>query len=150
MNKLRRRRPGYTLLEMLIVLAIIGLIVALVGPRLSAQLDRSKVTAAKVQLRSLSAALETMRLDLGRYPSETEGLEILLQPPGDLGAPGASWQGPYLETDSGAPPLDPWGRPYVYEAPLNPDARPKIVTLGADGKVGGTGNSADLQSRSGG
>ncbi len=132
---------GYTLLEVLVVLTIIALIATLVGPRLLAQLDRSKVTAARVQARALASALETMRLDLGRYPSAEEGLAALVERPEVDTEFGEIWQGPYLD---GALPNDPWGRPYVYAPPATPDARPGVVSLGADGREGGEGLNADI------
>jgi general secretion pathway protein G len=127
---------GFTLLEMLVVLVIIGLVAAFVGPRLMTQLDRSKATAARVQIRSLSSSLETMRLDLGRYPDAREGLALLVSPSGG----NDGWQGPYLDTGI---PQDPWGRPYIYE-PAPGLERPRIVSLGADGAPGGDGQAADI------
>lgn len=142
-NTVKRRigERGYTLLEVLIVLTIIALVAALVGPRLISQLDRSKVTAANVQLRSLSSALETMRIDLGRYPTAQEGLALLVEPPAALREAGEVWAGPYLET---AVPNDPWGRPFLYAPPARNDGRPRIGTLGADGQEGGEGLDADI------
>jgi len=139
----RRARPferGYTLLEVLIVLSIIALVAALVGPRLMSQLDRSRGTAAEVQMRSLISALETMRLDIGRYPTAEEGLQTLTAAPREEEA-AIRWRGPYLET---AAPPDPWGRPYIYTPPATRDARPRISTLGADGVEGGDGIDTDL------
>ena len=141
----RRRRAlaskaGYSLLEILIVLAIIALIAALVGPRLFAQFDKSKVTAARVQVKSLAAAVETMRLDIGRYPTAAEGLGLLNAAPGGAVA---NWSGPYL---SGGVPKDPWGHDYSYAAPEAEGQEPKVVSLGADGKPGGSGNAADIAS----
>jgi len=130
-------RAGYSLLEVLIVLAIIALIATLVGPRLLNQLDRSKVTAAKAQIRSLETALETFRLDLGRYPNAAEGLNSLTVAPGGL----EGWMGPYL---NGKVPADPWERPYTYTAPAGPDQEPVIMSLGADGQPGGDGLDADI------
>lgn len=136
----RAAQAGFSLLEVLIVLAIIALVASVVGPRLMAQFDRSKVTAAMIQLRALSSALETMRLDLGRYPSADEGLALLVaQPPRTDG--GDAWRGPYLESDV---PLDPWGRPFVYEPGEDPLQRPRLVSLGADGAPGGSGLAADV------
>lgn len=136
----RRRLAGYSLLEILIVLAIIALIAALVGPRLFAQLDHAKVTTARVQVKSLETALSTMELDIGRYPTEGEGLKLLVD--GDRkAAPG--WNGPYL---SGALPNDPWGRPYVYDPPTDRAHPPRVHSLGADGKPGGEGDAADIYS----
>lgn len=136
----RRGERGYSLLEVLIVLTIIALVAALVGPRLIAQLDRSKVTAARVQVRTLASALETMRIDIGRYPTTQEGLALLVAPP--TGArEAASWAGPYLDAEV---PSDPWGGAYIYDAPREDFARPRIASLGADGEVGGTGLAADI------
>jgi len=137
----RAARRGFTLLEVLIVLAIIALVAAVVGPRLMAQFDRSKVTAAGVQARSLASALETMRLDLGRYPSADEGLDLLVQAPQSGSDASGLWQGPYL---NGKLPLDPWSRAYVYEPSADENQSPRIVSLGADGKPGGTGLAADI------
>ena len=136
----RKRKPGreggFSLLEILIVLMIIAMITTLVGPRLMSQLDRSKSQTAKVQARSLLTALDTMRLDLGRYPSNEEGLSLLTTAP----TGGDNWVGPYL---SGALPMDPWGRPYIYR--LSPDGQTaEIGSLGSDGREGGTGNAADI------
>ena len=139
----RRAKAGYSLLEILIVLTIIALIAALVGPRLFAQLDRSKVTTARVQARSLESALETMRVDINRYPTQQEGLALLMQAdPKTV----TGWAGPYL---GAAVPNDPWGRPYLYEPPKSEDRQPAVVSLGADGKPGGAGNSADVRNTAG-
>jgi general secretion pathway protein G len=136
-------KGGYSLLEILIVLTIIALIAALVGPRLFAQLDRSKVTTARVQVRALETALATMRLDLGRDPTQSEGLDLLVK--ADRNAV-AGWSGPYL---SGGLPLDPWGHAYVYQPPSDDQQSAKVISLGSDGKVGGTGNAADIQNQAG-
>jgi general secretion pathway protein G len=130
-------KRGYSLLEILIVLSIIALIAALVGPRLFAQLDKSKVVAARVQMKSIKSSLETMRLDINRYPTKEEGLGLLMT----KSEAASNWSGPYL---SGTLPKDPWGRDYLYEAPTTDVPEPKIKTLGADGKPGGTGNDADI------
>nr|WP_183212327.1 type II secretion system major pseudopilin GspG [Brevundimonas variabilis] len=144
----RSSRSGFSLLEILVVLAIIALIAAVVGPRLFAQLDRSKTTTARLQIRSLEAALETMRLDIGRLPTEQEGLDVLIQAdPSQV----AGWAGPYLDK---ALPSDPWARPYVYVpppadatgAPGAPDSRARVISYGADGAVGGEGVNADVNS----
>ena len=135
-----RGKAGYSLLEILIVLAIIALIAALVGPRLFAQFDKSKVTAARVQVKSLESAIETMRLDIGRYPTAAEGLGLLDAAPGE-GV--ANWSGPYL---AGGVPKDPWGHPYAYTPPTGEGVEPKVVSYGADGRPGGSGNAADIES----
>ena len=131
-------KAGYSLLEILIVLAIIALIAAFVGPRLFAQLDHAKVTSARVQVQSLETALQTMELDIGRYPTPGEGLELLVK--ADPKAV-AGWNGPYL---SGALPNDPWGRPYVYDPAVDAAHAPTVHSLGSDGKPGGEGNAADI------
>lgn len=144
----RLERAGYSLLEILVVLAIIAMIAAVVGPRLFAQLDRSKAQTARLQIRSLEAGLETMRLDIGRLPTQQEGLNLLVQ--GDPGQT-AGWAGPYLDKDL---PPDPWARPYVYVAPSAeatgapgaPDARARVISYGADGQEGGEGINADVNS----
>lgn len=144
----RLRRAGYSLLEILVVLSIIALIAAVVGPRLFAQLDKSKSQTARLQIRALEAALETMRLDIGRLPTEQEGLNLLMQADAQQ-VPG--WSGPYLDK---ALPSDPWARPYVYVAPTPaadttsgaPDNRARVISLGADGQEGGEGVNADVNS----
>lgn len=133
-----RAKRGYSLLEVLIVLSIIALIVAIVGPRLLGQLDRSKVTAARVQARALETALDTLRLDIGRYPTQEEGLSLLVKadPKRVVG-----WYGPYLGS---ALPQDPWGNPYGFRPGADEDARPEVFSLGSDGKPGGKGLAADI------
>lgn len=147
-SRQRSSRSGYSLLEILVVLAIIALIAAVVGPRLFAQLDRSKTRTALLQIRSLEAALETMRLDIGRLPTEQEGLALLVQADAQSVS---GWYGPYLDR---ALPSDPWGRPYIYRAPPAdasgapgaPEARAEVLSYGADGAEGGQGVNADVSS----
>jgi general secretion pathway protein G len=134
----RSARPGYSLMEILIAVAIIALLATLVAPRLFGQLDRSRVTAAETQIRMIETALDTMRLDIGRYPSEQEGLGLLIAPSEGVSA---MWTGPYL--DDGVP-NDPWGRPYLY-APASALAdRGQVFSYGADGEEGGEGLDADI------
>lgn len=136
----RRTAKGFTLLEMLVVLVIVGLLVGLVGPRLFSKVDSAKVQTATAQVKLLRGAVETMRLDTNTYPTEAQGLNLLVRAPSDATL-AARWKGPYLE---GAVPLDPWGNPYRY-APPESSAKPFLLySLGADGKPGGTGNDADL------
>jgi len=135
-----RRITGFTLLEMIVVLVIIGLIMGLVGPRLFSQADRAKVQTAETQVRMLRGALETMRLDIGRFPSEQEGLQLLT----DAGnAPDVQqrWRGPYLEEGV---PRDPWGNAYQYSPRPAGTHAFTLYSLGADGQPGGSGNDADI------
>ena len=117
---------GFTLVEMLVVIPIIGLIMGLVGPRVLSYLSDSKVKTARIQIQGFSAALDLYYLDSGRYPSASEGLAALVQKPGGA----AVWNGPYLKANS--VPNDPWGRPYVYRVPGQHGAY-DIVSLGPDG-----------------
>lgn len=133
----RKTRSGYSLMEVLIAVAIIAVLATLVGPRLLGQLDRSKVTAATTQIRMIETALDTMRLDIGRYPTEEEGLG-LLQTSNE--AVSAMWSGPYLD---GGLPQDPWGRPYQYRVGGDSD-RGQVFSYGADGEEGGSGLDADI------
>lgn len=136
----RARSRGFTLLEMLVVLVIIGLIASLVGPRLFSRVDASKVQVADTQVRMLRGAIETFHLEVGRLPTTEEGLSALSTPPADERAK-ARWRGPYLDE---AVPADPWGNPYVYSMPGR-DGRPfALYSLGADGQPGGEGNDADV------
>lgn len=143
-RRARRREAGFSMMEILIVLAIMAVIAALVGPRLFNQLDNSKVTAAKTQVRTLESALSTMRLEIGRYPTESEGLRLLVDRPGDEQTRSA-WRGPYLDDDL---PDDPWGQPYKYAVPESEfegyDAKPVVYSLGQDNRPGGQGPDADI------
>ena len=133
---------GFSLLEMLVVLAIMALVAALVAPRLFNQVDKSKLTVANTQINSIATALDTMRLDIGRYPTEAEGLGLLVEKPSQEVS---GWFGPYLEGDV---PTDPWGRAYVYKLSEGDQAgfanRPYVYSLGADGEQGGNGLDQDL------
>jgi general secretion pathway protein G len=130
---------GYTLVEMLVVLAIIGLIVGLVGPRVIGQLSDSKVKAARIQIEALAAALDLYYLDTGRYPASSDGLSALVQKPDGA----SNWNGPYLK--SNAVPNDPWARPYVYVFP-GQHGTYDIMSLGPEGREGGTGGAATIVS----
>ncbi len=136
-----RLRAGYSLMEVLIAVAIIATLAALVAPRLFGQLDSSKQAAALTQIRMVETALDTMRLDLGRYPSQEEGLVLLVAPSADVGG---SWNGPYMD---GGLPQDPWGTPYRYEAGEDLSRRGRVISLGADGQPGGEGLNADIDPR---
>ncbi len=131
---------GFTLLEMLVVLVIVGLLVGLVGPRLFSKVDQSKVTTARTQVKLLRGAVESLRLDIGRYPTVEEGLQLLTRRPDDP-ALAARWRGPYLDD---ALPADPWSTPYQYAVP-GADGQPfALYSLGADAKPGGEGDAQDI------
>jgi general secretion pathway protein G len=128
---------GFTLLELLVVMVIIGLLAGFVAPRYFAQVGRSQVKVAKAQIDALDKALDQFRLDVGRYPSSEEGLQALVaQPSGE-----EKWAGPYLKKGV---PMDPWGRPYVYQTPGTHGGDFDLLSYGKDGRPGGTGEDADL------
>jgi general secretion pathway protein G len=130
-------QQGFTLVEMLVVITIIGLIMGLIGPRVLNYLSESKVKAAKIQLQSFGGALDLFYLDAGRFPSTAEGLTALVQR-----TPGVdAWNGPYLK--GGSVPTDPWSHPYVYRSPGERGPY-EIMSYGSDGQEGGSGIAADI------
>jgi general secretion pathway protein G len=130
---------GFTLIEILVVITIIGLLMSLVGPRVLTYLSESKVKAATIQVQSFAGSLDLFYLDLGHYPSTAEGLTALVQrPAGETG-----WNGPYLA--KGYVPNDPWGHPYIYRSPSEHGPY-EIVSLGSSGKEGGTGTAVAVKS----
>jgi general secretion pathway protein G len=135
----RSAQHGFTLIEMLVVISIIGLIMALVGPRVLNYLSESKTKTAKIQIESFASSLDLYFLDAGRYPTGPEGLTALVQKPGNI----ASWNGPYLKGT--VVPVDPWGHPYVYRAPGQHGAY-DIISYGSDGQEGGIGAAGDITS----
>jgi general secretion pathway protein G len=131
------RAKGFTLLELLVVIAIIGLLAAYVGPRYFSQIGKSETTTAKAQIDAFSKALDTYRLDTGRFPSTEQGLNALMVAPGGT----TKWNGPYLGK---ALPNDPWGRAYIYQAPGAGGRDYDVLSYGKDGVPGGTAEDADL------
>jgi general secretion pathway protein G len=130
---------GFTLIEMLVVLVIIGLVMGLVGPQVLNYLSDARVKAAKLQIEAFGSALDLYYLDVGRYPTANDGLNALVRRPGGVEV----WNGPYLK--GGSVPLDPWGHSYVYRSPAE-RAPYEIISLGSDGHEGGTGSGADIRS----
>lgn len=127
---------GFTLLELLVVMVIIGLLASYVGPRYFSQIGKSEVKTAQMQIESLSKALDQYRLDVGRYPSTEQGLVALNERPGGE----ARWSGPYLKKEV---PLDPWGKPYVYRQP-GEHGDFDLLSFGKDGVPGGSGEAKDI------
>ena len=130
---------GFTLVEILVVITIIGLIMGLVGPRVLSYLGESKAKAAKIQIESFGSALDLYYLDNGRYPTTSEGLAALVQRSGTS----RTWNGPYLK--GSVVPTDPWGQPYLYRSP-GEHGPYDVVSYGSDGQEGGTGTAADITS----
>lgn len=129
---------GYTLLELLVVLVVLGLLVAVATPQVMRMLSGAKSDAAKLQIASLKTALEYYQLDVGIYPTTEQGLKALTERPAEV----EGWNGPYIQKDDHA--VDPWGKPYRYESPGKRTATFDIYTLGADAKAGGEGDDADV------
>jgi len=136
MHGLHPKQRGFTLLELLVVIVIIGLLAGYVAPRYFSQVGRSEIQVARAQIESLDKALDQFRLDMRRYPSAEEGLQALVTKPENAPA----WSGPYLKKSV---PTDPWGRPYVYRTP-GQKGEFDLFSYGRDGKPGGTGDDADI------
>lgn len=134
----RRCERGFTLVELLVVILIIGLLTGIVAPRFMSQISRSEATAARAQIDAFEKALDAYRIDMGRYPSTSEGLQALVISPG---AP-HRWRGPYLK---GGVPLDPWGSAYQYSSPGASGKEFDLVSLGRDRASGGAGDDADIR-----
>jgi general secretion pathway protein G len=137
----RRARPGFTLLELIVVIIVLALLAGLVAPQIFGRLSEAKSTTAKTQLELFGTALDNYRLDNGAYPTTEQGLEALRTKPVQGPVP-LNWRGPYLRK---AVPLDPWGRPYLYRSPgeRNPGGY-DLSSLGMDGRTGGAGEDTDI------
>lgn len=135
-RRLPQARRGFTLLELLVVMVIIGLLAGYVGPRYFAQIGKSEIKAARAQIDSLDKALEQFRLDTGHFPTTEQGLPALITRPANE----SRWDGPYLKKDV---PLDPWGNHYVYKMP-GEHGDFDLLSFGKDGQSGGTAESADI------
>jgi general secretion pathway protein G len=136
-RNIRRRTAGMTILEILVVLSIIAMIAAVVGPRLISYLGRAKSETASLQIKQLGNAVQLFYIDMGRYPTASEGLSVLMESP----AGDTTWSGPYMQ--SGDALKDPWGRDYLYAEPGD-GGMFGITSFGRDGVRGGTGEDTDL------
>lgn len=137
----RTRAKGFTLLELLVVMVIIGLLAGYVGPRYFSQIGKTERSTARAQIEGLSRALDTYRLDVGHYPTTEQGLAALSTAPANE----AKWAGPYLQKGL---PADPWGRAYVYRQPSATAGQDyDLMSLGKDGQAGGEGDAADVSYR---
>lgn len=135
------RRGGFTLIEIMVVVAVIAVLGALVAPNVFRHLGSAKDATARAQIEMIGAALDAYRLDNGRYPTTEQGLEALWNPPTQQPRP-QNWRGPYLQK---AVPLDPWGNPYIYQSPAQYSRGGyDLMSLGADGQPGGEGEDADI------
>lgn len=138
MRKLKRFSAGFTMMELLIVLVIIGLLAALVGPILFQRINPAKQSVARAQMENFMTALDNYFIDNGQFPNTQQGLSVLrTKPEGN-----EKWNGPYLKKEI---PKDPWGNPYQYRSPGR-NGGYEIASLGADGKEGGEGENADINS----
>lgn len=134
------RHRGFTLLELLVVMVILGLLAGYVAPKYFAQVGKSETKAARAQIEALEKSFDMYRLDTGHYPSTEQGLQALVvRPPNE-----PKWNGPYLKK---AVPMDPWGRPYIYKFPSEHGVDYDIVSLGKDGRPGGEADNADVSNR---
>lgn len=131
-----KNQKGFTLLELLVVIVIIGLLASYVGPRYFSQIGKSEVATARAQIEAFSKALDHYRIDIGQYPSTEQGLAALVSRPGSE----PKWNGPYLQK---AAPADPWGKQYIYRSP-GESGDYDLLTYGKDGTPGGTGEAADI------
>lgn len=138
-SKERKSEKGFSLIELIVVLVILGLLAAVVAPRVYDKLARGKEQIAKIQIKELEGALQLFSFDVGRYPNTSEGMDALVRNPGNL----ESWRGPYLgKTEL---PKDPWGKPYIYRCP-GQHGDYDLFSYGPDGVEGGEGENSDIAS----
>ena len=137
MSRSTRTQPGFTLVELMVVLVILAMLTAIAAPRVTKYLSKAKVQTAHIQVDALSSAVDAFVIDVGRAPTDTEGLKSLLTSPSDTPA----WDGPY--TKKSASLIDPWGRPYLYRHP-GQHGDFDVYTLGADNREGGEGDAGDI------
>jgi general secretion pathway protein G len=135
--RINRTQAGFSLMELLVALVILALVMGIVAPRVIGYLSRAKSQTAEAQVKNMQGALDLFLMDVGRYPTESEGLEALMEEP----AGSAGWAGPYLEEE--AVPMDPWGKPYLYSS-TEDGLRVRVYSLGRDGTEGGEGEDADI------
>lgn len=141
MTNASRRRIGFTLLELVVVIIVLGLLAAIVAPQILGRVSDARTTAAQTQVALLGTALDSYRLDNGSYPTTEQGLAALRERPTHAPAP-TNWRGPYLRKDV---PLDPWGKPYLYRSPGERNATGyDLSSLGRDAKTGGEGEDKDV------
>lgn len=136
-----RRAPGFTLIEMLVVIVIIGVLAAVVAPRFFGRTDDAKIAAARAQISNFALALDAYQLDNGRYPTTDQGLKALVEKPSSAPLPD-NWRGPYLSKKE--LPLDPWKNPYGYTCPGVHSPDYDLFSGGKDGRLGGSGDNADI------
>jgi len=137
-KKILKSQKGFTLIELIVVAAIIALLAGLVVPQFIKQEEKATAKATKAQIELFGTALDTFRLDVGRYPTSQEGLQALTQKPGGVDR----WDGPYLKKEV---PPDPWNKPYIYKSP-GEHGPYDIISYGADGVPGGDGTGRDITS----
>jgi general secretion pathway protein G len=134
----RSRERGFSLIELIVVLVILGLLAGIVGPRVYDKLAKGKAQIAKIQIKEFEGSLQLFSFDIGRVPTSSEGLEALVRNPGNL----ESWKGPYLSNKAEVP-KDPWGKPYIYRSP-GQHGDYDLFSYGPDGVEGGEGENADI------
>jgi len=137
--RITRNENGYTLLELMVVILILALIISIAAPKVIGYFGRSKTHAAEIQIANIVSSLSLYRLDVGKFPTEAQGLKALVEQPADV----KNWEGPYLTRHDGI--IDPWGNPYLYKL-AGQDRQVVVMSYGADGKPGGTGEDADVTS----